>query len=232
MTEAEEWRGEVGLPCKVFLVGKGDVNSKPPNEGSMKTTTRPGCVKLRSSLWHCPSPLLLRWPAHAQVSSAWKPLQAKAGPWNWVIRAGQHPLLVGCTPGPKAEWHTNKPRRRPFIKIQGPETFNSLCALSHINWASTDVDPWLAKADTIIILSAQSRKRSFETLITSIAAFLGYPMIKKPQEKATPRLFLGHRIWFSPLLPLCDRFGFWEISSGSLTLNFGKSWVIEAGQIF
>lgn len=119
-----------------------------------------------------------------------------AGPWNRVIRAGQHPLLVGCTPGPKAERHTEKQavERRPFIKSQGPETFNSQCALRHINRASTDIDPWLAKADTIIILSAQSRKRSFETLITSIAAFLGYPMIKKPQEKATPRLFLGHNL--------------------------------------
>ena len=48
---------------------------------------------------------------------------------------GQHLLLVGCAPGPKAEWHTEKQavERRPFIKSQGPGTFNSECVLRLVN---------------------------------------------------------------------------------------------------
>jgi len=182
-------------------------------EGSMKTTTMPGGTKLQPSLQRCSSPSfspLLHRPARTQArspaarvpcESCWlaqgagtpqrialagghhaQPPRAKAGPWKWVIGAGQHPLLLRRTPGPKAERHAEKPavETRPFITSHRLAIFNS------------KEIPHLAKPGTIVTLSTHRRKRSFETLITSTAAFLGYSMIKKPQEKAALWLFLGH----------------------------------------
>lgn len=61
---------------------------------------------------------------------------------------------------------------------------------------ATDTDSCLAKRDTIIKLPAQSRKRSPEAPMTSVAALLGYPTMKKPEEKATLQLFLGHNLTY------------------------------------
>lgn len=114
--------------------------------------------------------------------------------------------------------------RKIFIKIQGPGTLLNVAC-----------NPSLFP---IYVLISKIRHRlhmegSFETPITSITAFLGYPRMKKPREKVTVlRLFWCLSPNDSIFCSASTVLGLLEPSSGSSRIILGRSQVTEAGQTF